>query len=281
MIDQIILEPKVKEAIDAALQNKWPEATKLNEELIKKYPNDIDTINRLARSLSETGDFNAAKKLYKKVLDLDPYNPIAKKSLVKLSSAKKIDMKENASAPNLRGDLFLEDPGKTVTAALVDTAMPSVLAGLQSGDNASLSVNHHNVTVLIANGKRIGKIESTLAKRIAQDLKSGSKFDSMIKSVILNKNTKKIKPTLSIFIREIQRSSKITTPPFPSPPSTFTPYVREGSLNLLSNQSPVLTESDGSIEEVEISQLPSSAKHESVQNIADKEQEEDGNLEEE
>ena len=64
-------------------------------------------------------------------------------------------------------------------------------------------------------------------------------------------------------------------------PSTFTPYVREGSLNLLSNQSPVLTESDGSIEEVEISQLPSSAKHESVQNIADKEQEEDGNLEEE
>lgn len=281
MTNQIHIDPKVKDAINAALENNWDEAIKLNEGLIKKYPNDIDTLNRLARSLSETGEFTSAKKLYKKVLGLDPYNPIAEKNLVKLSSAKKADLKENASAPNLKGDLFLEDPGKTVTAALVDTAMPSVLAGLQSGDNISLSLNRNNVTVLTANGKRIGKIESTLAKIIAPDLRSGSKFEALIKSVVLNKNTKKQKPTLTIFIRETHRSSKIQTPPFPSQPSSFTPYVREESLKLLSNQSPVPTEADDSIEEVEISQLPSSEKQASVEDLADKEQEEDENSEEE
>lgn len=281
MTDQIILDPKVKDAINAALENSWEEAIRLNEELVKKYPNDIDTINRLARSLSETGQFAPAKKLYKKVLGLDPYNPIAEKNLVKLYSAKKADLKENVSAPNLKGDLFLEVPGKTVTASLVDTAMPSVLAGLQSGDNISLSVNRDDVVILTANGKRIGKIESTLAKRIAQDLRSGSKFEALIKSVVLNKNVKKQKPTLTIFIREIQRSSKIPTPPFPPQPSSFTPYVREESLKLLSDQPPVPTESDGSIEEVEISQLPSSKKQASVEDLADKEQEEDEDLEEE
>lgn len=280
MTNQIILDRKVKDAINAALDNNWAEAIRLNEELIKKYPNDTDTINRLARSLSETGQFAAAKKLYKKALDLDPYNHIAENNLVKLSSAKKVDVKENSSAPNLRGDLFLEEPGKTTTEYLVDTAMPSILAGLQSGDNISLLANRNELTIITANGKRLGKIESTLAKRITQDLRYGSKFEAVIKSVELNKNSDNKKPTISIFVRETQRSTKVLTPPFTLQPSSFTPYIREESLKLLSNQSPIPTESDDSTEEVEISQLPSAQRLESVEDLADKEQEENENLEE-
>jgi len=280
MTNETTFDPKVQEAIKAALENNWEKALQLNQELIKKYPNDIDTNNRLARSYRESGQINQAKIYYQKVLKLDPYNPIAEKNLKRLSSIKKNDIDPKQIQATVKSDTFLEEPGKTITTVLEDTAMPSVLAGLWTGDEVFLSKHHNNVAVLSSSGKRIGKIENGLAKNLAEHLRTGSKFESFIKSIILNEGSyKKGKSHVTIFIREKYRSPKIVSAPFPSDNYSFTPYVREEALSLLSNQTPLQTEADDAIEEIEVSQLPSvNTPDQSLEELAEKEQEEDDSV---
>lgn len=269
------LDPQIQEAIDAALNNNWDKALRLNRELIEKYPDDVETINRMARALAELGKFGQAKKFYQKVLHIDQYNSIAQKNLNRLSTVKKGHQKTNQTTSNIKGDIFLEESGKTETTTLKDTAMPSVLAGLRAGDKVNMTPHRNNITVITANGQRVGKIEDSLAKNISQNLRVGSRFEAFIKSISLHNATgRKGNSMVEIFIREIHRSRKITASPFSSKSSSFTPYVREGALNLLSNQAPVPTEADDTIEEVEVSRLPSFSQEQSLEEMAEKEHQE-------
>ena len=277
MPNQPYLDPKVREAINAAMENNWQEALQLNQELLTKYPEDIDTLNRLARSLSETGKLIEAKKLYRKVLELDQYNQIAIKNLNRISSIRKSDLREGSLLPTIKGDLFLEESGKTRTIRLEDTAMPSVLVRLRTGDRVELSPHKNSVTVLSVSGERVGKLESEVAERLGQDIRLGSRFEAIVKSVSLSKDQgKATKPSVEIFIREKLRSAKVSTAPFPNQSSGFTPYVREEAMNLLSSQAPVPTEADDAIEEIEISELqPVESGDDSLEHLAEKENDED------
>lgn len=269
------LDPQVQEAINAALENNWEKALQLNRELEKKYPDDAETMNRLARSLSEIGKINEAKKVYRKVLKVDPYNQISEKNLKRISSIKKSDLKTSQLSSSFKGDIFLEESGKTVSAIIEDTAMPSVLAGLRTGDKIGLAAQRSNVKVVTSTGQRIGKIEDSLAQSISKNVRVGSKFEAFVKSVLLEKSpSKEGSSKVVIFIRETYRSPKVTTPPFPTTDYSFTPYVREEALNLISNQAPIPTEADDTIEEVEVSQLPSIEKEASLEELAEKEHEE-------
>jgi len=269
------LDPQVQEAINAALENNWEKALQLNRELEKKYPDDTETMNRLARSLSEIGKINEAKKVYRKVLKVDPYNQISEKNLKRISSIKKSDLKTSQLSSSLKGDIFLEESGKTVSAIIEDTAMPSVLAGLRTGDKIDLAAQRSNVKVVTSTGQRIGKIEDSLAQAISKNIRVGSKFEAFVKSVLLEKSpSKEGGSKVVIFIRETYRSPKVTAPPFPATDSSFTPYVRKEALNLISNQAPLPTEADDAIEEVEVTQLPSIEKAASLEELAEKEHEE-------
>lgn len=273
------LDPKIKEAINAALENNWKLALDLNLELTTKYPNDIDTLNRLAKSYTETGNITEAKKNYKKVLELDPYNKIASKNLSRVSTINPSDLKDTKLQSSLKGDVFLEEPGKTKNTLLEDTAMIKVLATLRTGDNVLLQPLRNTITILSLGGDRIGKLENSLGERLIQDIKYGSKFDAIIRSVEINQNSKTNSPKVSVFLREISRASKVSTPPFPITSTGFTPYVREEAMNILSNQSPVLTEADDNVEEVEVSSLQISENEtRDIENLQEKELDEDQDL---
>jgi tetratricopeptide (TPR) repeat protein len=286
MINQALLDPQTQEAIAAALENNWEKAVEINQSLLKKYSHDLDTMNRLARAYHETGNLSEAKKIYQKVLELDPYNQIAEKNLQRLASYKKKGKKENNNKTPIaiKGDLFLEEPGKTALVTLTDTAMPDVLADLQTGDKVCLVPHRSDVTVVTESGRRIGKIENSLAKKIAADLRSGSGFEAFIKSVAPKGEAKKGSLQVSAFIRETHRSPKVTEAPFPTSSSSFTPYIREDALHILADQAPVPTEAEDSIEEVEIKDLPSHVENEhdqSLEELAEKEASEGDRLEEE
>lgn len=285
MTNQASLDSQTQEAISAALENNWPKAIEINQSLLIKYPNDLDTMNRLARAYHEIGKVSEAKKTYQKVLNLDPYNQIAEKNIQRLASCKKRGVKENnnKSPINIRGDLFLEEPGKTTLVTLTDTAMNGVLAHLQTGDVVNLVPHRNEVTAVTESGRRIGKLESNLAKKIAADLRTGSSFEAFIKSVTPKYEAKKSSLQVSVFIRETQHSPKVTEAPFPTSSSSFTPYIREDALHILAEQAPVPTEAEDSIEEVEIKDLPSaeSEHDQSLEELAEKEHEEDERLEEE
>ena len=276
------LDPRTNEAINAALESNWEKALELNKRLLEKYPNDIGAMNRLAKALSETGALVEAKKIYKKILELDPYNQIAEKNLNRISSLKRGHVVTNKGANSLKGDFFLEEPGKTIVLPLEDTAMPQILADLQIGESVNLVPHKNEVTVNSSNGKRIGKIHSELAKSLAQNIRSGSNFESFIKSISLaGKKEVKEKSQVLVFIRETNRSPKITSNPFPISADSFTPFVREEAF-IKSNQAPVLAESDEGVEEVEVNSLSRFEQNEeSLEELAEKEQQESDEIERE
>ena len=74
-----------QKAVAAALSGNWEDAIRLNEDLIALNPNDIDALNRLAKAYAECGQVELAKKTSNKVLELDPFNPIAQKCVNKWS----------------------------------------------------------------------------------------------------------------------------------------------------------------------------------------------------
>src|SRR4030042_1322664 len=248
MANHADLDPLTGDAVKAALNNDWETALTLNEGLLKKYPKDTNIMNRLARSLSETGKASQAKKIYQDVLKLDPYNSIAEKNLHRLSTIRtsgKEDSKTNTS--QVRADVFLEEPGKTVVVSLTDTAMSKVFAALQTGDKVSLIPHRNDITVVSSDKQRIGKVESGIAKIVSSNTRTGSKFDAFIKSIVIKGSQKKEASEVKIFIRETERASSVTNPPFPIKSSTFTPYVREDAMNLISDKHPVQKEADSEI----------------------------------
>src|ERR671927_419072 len=74
-----------EKAIALAMQNRWPEAADVNRKIIELYPNDADAYNRLGKALLEMGKYKDALTTYKKAIELDPNNIIAKKNVERLA----------------------------------------------------------------------------------------------------------------------------------------------------------------------------------------------------
>src|SRR5437870_4084414 len=78
-------------AIALALESKWEEAAALNRAILATVPNDVDSWNRLGKSLIELGRFRDARDAYQRSIELDPVNTIAKRNLDRLSNVKEDD----------------------------------------------------------------------------------------------------------------------------------------------------------------------------------------------
>src|SRR6478672_667077 len=74
-----------EKAIALAMQNRWAEAADVNRKIIELYPNDADAYNRLGKALLEMGRYRDALGTYKKAIELDPNNMIAKKNVERLA----------------------------------------------------------------------------------------------------------------------------------------------------------------------------------------------------
>ncbi len=80
-----MLQKLIDQAIRASLQQDWEQAIELNVYILQRNPQDIATLNRLAKAYVQKNQVEQAKDLYQKVLELDRYNPIATKCIQKLS----------------------------------------------------------------------------------------------------------------------------------------------------------------------------------------------------
>ena len=237
MNNQSEMDPRFQNAIQAALIGAWDKAIALNVALYEDYPEDINILNRLGYAYSEVGQVNKANATYKKVLEIDPYNPIAKRNMDKLSTLRGSGVKPK-EAKAINPDIFLEEPGKTKTIDLTDLAMPKVLILLRVGDKVESTATKTEVTIVSEDGKRLGKLQPEWGKEIAQAIALGSSFSGIIKSVKIGKDPKD--STLSVFLRETKHSKKLAHPIFPVD-KNFTPYVREETLSHLNEtgQTPV------------------------------------------
>lgn len=187
-----------QKAVNLALDGKWEEAIKLNGDILKASPDDIDALNRLARCYSEVGKLAEAKKTAQKVLKIDPLNTIAQKCLDKWTSIKKAGIHNQKTTPP---ESFLEESGKTKIAPLMHIGNPNVLATVDSGDEVHFLPHTHRVSVATTEGQFLGRLHDDLAARIRYLLKEGFKYQVLIKSVDAKKG-------ITVFIREIAKGAK-------------------------------------------------------------------------
>src|SRR5437879_8338662 len=144
-----------EKAIALAMQNRWSEAADVNRKIIELYPNDADAYNRLGKALLEMGRYRDALGTYKKAVELDPNNIIAKKNidrLVHLAEQEPAAGKTEAKATNGEGErinpnIFIEETGKTGLTTLVDLGEHGVRLKLTAGDRVDLRVEGNALKV--------------------------------------------------------------------------------------------------------------------------------------
>ncbi len=198
-------------AIEQALSANWEEAAKINEKIAKLDPQNVAALNRLARAQCCMGLVTKANKTYQKVLELDPYNVIAKKNQEKIGKLKtevKAPTNGNTQADGASVDLsaiFVFEPGKTKVINLLNLASPAILAGLNCGDKVTILPKKHSVAIAKDDGTYLGALPDDLSFKLIGFLAGGNKYEVFVKYA----TTK----SLTIFIREIERSNKFTNQP--------------------------------------------------------------------
>jgi tetratricopeptide (TPR) repeat protein len=203
-------------AIEAALICDWAEATKINQKIVTLAQNDVEALNRLARAQACSNQPVKAFKTYKKVLEIDPYNIIARKNSEKLSKIEKnpTGTSQAAFVPNgqtLRSttqklsDIFLFEPGKTKIINLLNLAPPFVLARLSCGDKAAFNLKKHGICVTGLDGAYLGALPDDLAHKLLYYIEGGNEYEVYVK-IATTKN-------LTVFIREVARSEKFAHQP--------------------------------------------------------------------
>lgn len=212
-------------AISLALQSRWAEALAANKAILEIFPTDVDAWNRLGKALAELGRHDEARDAYKRALEIDSGNTIARKNLERLSGLK--GATRHPVAPNstrLDPRLFIEERGKTVVTSLQNVAPKDVLARVPAGDQVVLRSQGRSIRVETNRGELIGQIEPRLALRLLKLMEGGNRYVAAITSLTDN--------VAKVIIREVYQAPALAgRVSFPAKASTgFRPYIKDSLL---------------------------------------------------
>lgn len=236
-VNRADLERHAKEAVGLALQGQWLEAVAANKSILERFPDDVETCNRLGRALMEIGEYAEARKTYERTLELDRFNSIAKKNLNRLSlmgkraikaSARKTDARKasarKADARKVVADIFVEETGKARVVKLVGLAAKEVVAKMAPGEEVAPYVEGQRLLVKNKEGDCLGEVEPKYGARLAKLTKGGNRYIAAVHSV----SDKEMK----VIVREVyQHPSQAGRPSFPlKDKQGYRPYVRESLL---------------------------------------------------
>jgi tetratricopeptide (TPR) repeat protein len=189
------------QAISTALNGDWEKAIKLNKQLLKDDPKDVEALNRIALAYIVLGKSTNARSMYRKVLEIDPLNSIALKNLKKIKPDGKKNKEENGNNFVIQvNNIFLEETGKTKIVDLINLAQSEVLSKLKTGQAVNLSIKRLKIFVHGESNNYIGVLPDDIGKRLIKFIKGGSRYEAFVKSAKHN--------GVSIFIRELKRASR-------------------------------------------------------------------------
>ncbi len=225
-------------AIALAMQNRWSEAADVNRKIIELYPNDSDAYNRLGKAYMELGRYHDALVTYRRAIELDPNNIIAKKNverLVHLADKAPASRPEPArpqgtpsvqQAERINPNIFIEETGKTGLTTLINLGQPEVLLKLTAGDRVDLRVKGNTIEVYDESGQYVGAVEARLSKRLSGLMEGGNRYTAAVTTVSGK--------AITIIIRETyqhpSQRGKLSFPPKALPAGAYRPYMREGAL---------------------------------------------------
>jgi tetratricopeptide (TPR) repeat protein len=224
-------------AIALAMENRWSEAADINRKIIELYPNDADAYNRLGKALLEMGRYRDALDTYKRAVELDPNNMIARKNVDRLAHLadkaieptrlpKTTTQSRPSESARINPTMFIEETGKTGVTNLVNLGPPELLIEVTAGDNVELRANDNKLEVYDEDGQFVGQVEPKLAKRLLGLMATGNRYTAAV--------TTASQSSISIIIRETYQHpgnrGKFSFPPKALPTGAYRPYMREGAL---------------------------------------------------
>lgn len=209
------------QAIQAALNGNWNEAIKLNTEILKQDKKDVEALLRLARSYEELGKVRLAKTAFNKVLRIDKFNQIAKRSLVKFKDYKISSKDKKRTNQQIQCNLFLEEPGKTKSVLLVSLAPPKTVLSLNVAQQLKLSVGKMSISVKDKQNRYLGRLPDDLSQRLIKLINWGYEYVIVVKAIEKN--------NLQVFIKEIKRSKKYDyIPSFSTTSEAYHSFIPKG-----------------------------------------------------
>ena len=105
-------QQRSRQAINLAMQGRWREAVAANKVILENFPRDVDAHNRLGRAYMELGEFTQARGAYRRSVELDPFNAIAKKNLQRLSYLGEEAVTSEGESRKIEPHRFIEEIGK-------------------------------------------------------------------------------------------------------------------------------------------------------------------------
>lgn len=217
------------EAITYARNGNWDAAIDSSRQLLSSDPNDIETLNRLAKAYFENGEIDSSEQTYQRVLEISEHNPIARRMVGLISRTR--------SAPNKTREfvdmrMFAIETGKsTLTNLHIDT---DAEISLVPGEKITLRANTQPVKQIQTDGKKkagkqaaaaassapatsflddaialdvydcndvnLGRLEPRIAARLIRFMKLGNEYSA----AVLSLNEKR--DQIQIVIRESHRN---------------------------------------------------------------------------
>ena len=211
---------QIDSAIQLAMENRWEEAVQTNRAILTVFPNDTDAYNRLGKALMELGRYNEARKAYKKAVELDSTNQIAKKNLERLVVLAKSGTPQ-AETTQVDPTLFIEEMGKTAVTTLIQPSREA-LTKLNAGERLVLRQKDKRLSLETPGGEFVGMIDPKLSTRLLKLMDEGNEYTVAIAS--LNKDECKV-----IIKETYQHPSQAGRPSFPTAIRTegLRPYTKE------------------------------------------------------
>lgn len=216
-----------QQAIDSAINLDWKQAIITNKKILKEAKHDLNCLLRLAFAYMQSRDFLNAKKTYRQVIKIQSENQIAHEHLERIE----ILEKEGTTGPVMRANkfdpnLFLEIPGKTRTATLLNPGQKNILAQLTVGVQVLIKPKKVRAEIRTTLNEYVGVLPDDLSKRLSLFIKAGSEYSCFIKEVSITK--------VVIFIREDKKGKKV---------AKFSSFPK----NVQSNMGRMGTEDDGKV----------------------------------
>lgn len=198
-----------RQAVALAMQGRWREAIAVNESLIENFPHDVDAYNRLGKAYMGLGDYARAKEIYRRAVEIDPYNAIARKNLHRLSRLGQETVALEGGSDRAEPQHFIEEIGKAAVVELYNLAPPEVLVRMMAGDMVYLKIEGSGLAVENGRQEYLGKVSPKYGQRLLRLMEGGNKYSAAV--VALREDS------ISVIIREVyQDPSQIGQLSFPS-----------------------------------------------------------------
>ncbi len=211
-------------AIMLATQSRWEEAVQANRDVLRRFPTDVDALNRLGKASLELGRYADARDAYGKAVELEPSNTIARKNLQRLAAIKGAPVESVGAGARVDPSLFIEEAGKTAVVSLQNLGSREAVGKTTAGDSLAIRPDGGSIGLYTLSNEYLGQLDPRMSSRVARLIGKGNRYEAAVTSAT--------EQAIRVILREVYQSPEMAGRPSFSvkADSSFRPYIKDSML---------------------------------------------------